>query len=43
MVYGKKIDYIGEGNANFTTLHDLNLEDCTFTNSQKFEDFLVLI
>ena len=37
------IDCVGEGNANFVTLHDLNLIECSFTNSQKFEDFLVSI
>ncbi len=35
------IDCVGEGNANFVTCHDLHLEYCSFTNSQKFEDFLV--
>ena len=37
------IDYLGEGNANFSTCHDLDLEYCKFTNKQKFEDFLVAL
>ncbi len=42
-VYGanKNFDYFGEGNANFSTCHDLNLHGCSFTNKQKFENFLV--
>ena len=40
---GSNFDYFGEGNANFSTCHDLNLEDCKFTNKQKFEDFLVAL
>ena len=38
---GSNFDYFGEGNANFSTCHDLNLDYCEFTNKQKFEDFLV--
>ncbi len=38
---GSKHDYLGEGNANFSTCHDLDLSYCYFTNKQKFEDFLV--
>ena len=34
-------DYLGEGNTNFSTCHDLDLSFCKFTNKQKFEDFLV--
>ena len=34
-------DYLGEGKANFSTCHDLNLSLCKFTNQQKFEDFLL--
>ncbi len=40
---GGNIDYLGEGNANFSTCHDLDLAGCSFTNKQKFEDFLVAL
>ena len=35
------VDCLGEGNANFSTCHDLDLSSCKFTNKEKFEDFLV--
>ena len=37
----KNFDCLGEGKANFSTCHDLNLTYCKFTNQQKFEDFLL--
>ena len=37
----ENFDFLGEGNANFSTCHDLDLSSCKFTNKEKFEDFLV--
>jgi len=37
----ENFDCLGEGNANFSTCHDLDLSSCKFTNKEKFEDFLV--
>ena len=37
----ENFDCLGEGNANFSTCHDLDLSYCNFTNKEKFEDFLV--
>ena len=40
-VYGANLDCLGEGKANYSTCHDLDLDNCEFTNQQKFEKFLV--